>query len=186
MPRKSHKQFPRKRRNDPSTVSLTQQPSTRCVIYGTVTANLQIQNFINSAISSSIWLSPRFVAYAAAFLNVRIKKVHVEPYALSVGQFVEYALLPSHLPALLSGFDATPAIGSLPSSILTLPGARKAQQGNAMPSRCTLKLPKTMEFACSRVATDSPPIAYLALYGTTQLSMNIWCEVVFTGYTTVN
>lgn len=136
-------------------------------------------------ISSSIWLAARFVSFSACFLNVKIKRVIVEPIQLAVGQYVEYALLPSHLPALLSGFDATPAAPLATSAIMTMPGAKRAQQGNNLPPRCVLNLPPTMQFACARVTSDSPPVAYLVSYSNVATIFNFWVEVSFSGYNTL-
>lgn len=164
---------------------MTIQPSTRCVLFGNLSVNHGTTVLQCNQIASSIWLAARYQAYLAAFLNVTIKRVIVEPIGLAVGQYIEYALLPGHLPALLSGFDATPAAPLATSAIMTMPGAKRAQQGNNLPPRCVLKLPKTMQFACARVNSDSPPVAYLVSYSTVQTLFNLWVEVSFSGYNTV-
>lgn len=164
---------------------LTRQPATTCLLFGNLIVSHQTTVLLTTGISSSVWLAARYVAYSGCFLNVRIKRVMVEPIQLGVNQYVEYALLPSHLPALLSGFDATPSAPLATSAIMTLPGAKRAQQGNNLPPRCVLRLPKTMEFACSRVTSDSPPIAYLVSYSNVQTLFNVWVEVVFSGYNTL-
>jgi hypothetical protein len=154
-------------------------------LFGNLSVNHNVAVLQTNQIASSIWLASRYVNFSASFLNVRIKRVIVEPIGLAVNQYVEYALLPSHLPALLSGFDATPSAPLATSAIMTMPGARRAQQGNNLPPRCVMKCPKMMEFNCARVATDSPPIAYLVSYSTVATIFNFWVEVVFTGYNTL-
>jgi hypothetical protein len=113
-------------------------------------------------------------------MNIRIKRVTVEPIAMPAATYLEYALLPSHLPALLSAFDATPLNPLSTANVMTLPGAKRAQQGNGMPPRCSLKLSR-VEFACSRVNTDLPPVAFLSAYGSNNTNFNIFTEVVFVG-----
>lgn len=174
------------RRPAPPPVELTRQPATTCTLFGNLSVNHGTTVLQCNQIASSIWLAARYVNFSTAFLNVRIKKVIVEPIALAVNQYIEYALLPSHLPALLSGFDATPAAPLATSAIMTMPGARRAQQGNNLPPRCVLKCPKSMEFACARVSSDSPPVAYLVSYSTVNTIFNFWVEVVFSGYNTVS
>lgn len=169
-----------------AAVGLTRQPNTRCVLFGNALLNFGTSVLQSAQISSSVWLAARFVNYSTCFLNVRVKRVTIEPIQLAVNQYIEYALLPSHLPALLSGFDATPAAPLATSSIMTLPGAKRAQQGNNLPPRCSMRCPKTMEFACGRVASDSPPVGFIVGYSTVNTIFNIWVEVVFKGYNTVS
>ena len=164
---------------------LTRQPATTCMLFGNLTVNHGATVLQCNQIASSIWLAARYQAFSASFLNVNIKKVIVEPIGLAVNQYIEYALLPSHLPALLSGFDATPSAPLATSAIMTMPGACRAQQGNNLPPRCIMKCPKTMQFSCARVNTDSPPIAFLVSYSTVNTLFNFWVEVSFTGYNTI-
>lgn len=166
-------------------INLTRQPSTTCLLFGNLMVNHGTTVLQCNQISSSIWLAARYQGFAACFLNVRIKRVIVEPIGLGIGQYIEYALLPSHLPALLSGFDATPSAPLATSAIMTMPGAKRAQQGDNLPPRCTMKCPKMMDFACSRVNSDSPPVAYLVSYSTVNTIFNFWVEVAFHGYNTL-
>jgi hypothetical protein len=174
-----------KKRSGPKNtiVNLTRQPSTVIVLTGAITVTLATSNLQTVALSSSTWLGSRFAAFAAAFLNIRIKRLVVEPINMPAASYIEYALMPSHLPALLSAFDATPLAPSVIGNVMTLPGAARAQQGNGMPPRAVLKYPKTMQFACSRVNTDLPPIAFLVCYGSNNTNFNVYTEVVLSGYT---
>jgi hypothetical protein len=144
--------------------------------------NFATTNFQSVAIGSSIWSGPRFAAFASGFYNIRIKSISIEPVAMPAATYLEYALMPAHLPALLSTYDAAPLAPSLTSSIMTLPGAVRAQQGNQMPARAYLKLPKTMEFQCVRINADAPPFAFLIGYGSNNTTFNLYFEVVFRGY----
>jgi hypothetical protein len=69
---------------------------------------------------------------------------------------------------------------------MTMPGAKRAQQGNNLPPRCSMKCPKMMSFACARVNSDSPPIGFLVSYSTVNTIFNFYVEVVFSGYNTTS
>jgi hypothetical protein len=185
MPTKQAKSQ-RKNRKAPKTIGLTRQPSTKCILFGNAIIALNTTVLQTVQISSSIWLAARYVNFAQCFLNVKVLSVTIEPIQLAVGQYIEYALLPSHIPALLSGFDATPAAPLATSAIMTMPGAKRAQQGCGLPPRCTMRCPSTMQFATARIASDSPPIGYIVAYGTVSTLFNIWCEVQFSGYNTIS
>lgn len=184
-PKRFNGKAKRGRRGPSDRTSITRQPTTTCILFGNLLVNHGTTVLQCNQISSSIWLAARYQAYSACFLNVRIKRVIVEPIGLGIGQYIEYALLPSHLPALLSGFDSTPAAPLATSSIMTMPGAKRAQQGNNLPPRCSMKVPNKLQFSCARVNSDSPPVAYLVSYSTVNTIFNFWVEVTFSGYNTL-
>ena len=161
---------------------LNQQPSARVVLTGQVTLSLNSTSLQTVGLTSSMWLGARFAAFAAPFMNIRVKSVCVEPVNMPVAQYLIYALLPTHLPALLSSYDAVPLNPGVIANVATLPGAVTFSQGSADQRRCTLRLPPTYEMQCSRVNSDLPPIANLVVYGTQITTFMVFTEVVFKDY----
>lgn len=159
-------------------------PSAVVTLVGNISVTLGTTNLQTNVISSSVWSASRFSAYSAAFQNVKILSISVQPINLTASSYLEYALLPAHSPALLSSFDATPANPVSTSNVASLPGARFVQQGNGSIKPCKLRL-RVPQFMCSRVSTDVPPIAYLVAYGSNNTNFNVFVKALFTGYTTL-
>lgn len=141
------------------------------------TTNLQV-----TALGSTLISNPRFGGFLATFYRVRIKRITIIPKNLASGQYIEYAVQPTHLPYLASSGDVVPSATSVIATVLTLPGAKRVQQGNGAVQPLTQKFKPCLEFQCNRVAVDTPTLLMFHTYSTANTSWSIFVQCVFMGY----
>jgi hypothetical protein len=124
---------------------------------------------------------PRFTAVSAGFYEFKATHLFAEPIQLAAAQYVQYCLLPAHTPALLSTFDSAPSPISSTAALLTLTGAKRAQQGAGIPERASLKLdhPWTQ---IARASADTPVFGFLGIYIQQNTLFNVYLRVKVRGY----
>jgi hypothetical protein len=134
------------------------------------------------ALSGSFFSSAaRWTAIGAMFYEIKILAVSVEPIQLAAAQYLEYAIVPAHVPALLSTYDSAPAPISSTAALMTLPGARRCQQGCDMPrtARYTVNSPWLQ---VARVTADVPVVGFLMVSLAQNVVFNAYLHVKCRGF----
>ncbi len=133
---------------------------------------------------TNILTMARFTTLATTFWEVRFIRIMAFPVNLSAAQYLEYAFLPAHNPALLSTFDGVSSVTVDRSILMTLPGARRCYQASNTPPVARLSLPNArMFYSCDTVVNDSPPLGFFQIYSSAATAtFNVFLDVEFRGY----
>jgi hypothetical protein len=133
---------------------------------------------LSSAFFSS---AARWTAIGACFYEIKFTSISAEPINLAAAQFLEYAMVPGHLPALVSTFDAAPAPISSTAALMTLPGATRCQQGCGMPRAASIPL-NIPWCQIARVTADVPVVGFLAVSLAQNTVFNVYLHARVRGW----